>query len=383
MKNKSIFMSYLLFSVAWLSVSGCITIQRVPPPVSDSQRLARQRQPAFDPTRKDIYQIDEVISGILNISHSDLLTSTTDQGGLPLTDGLLKGAYTLDRDGYLVFGDASRIHRSCTVGKDGNSVIVSSTVDINKRNKKRGTTTSGSPVFEMDGSGSSDRVWSRTDGGSFACNETKDGVNVDFTSPAGTKLDLSFERERSETKVIFDGVRKISPSTSIKAKGRSVLIWDSNDSSGDTKKTYLRRNVVQSKESEYVFSMYDNNNDHHILDVVISLQDDAPIVVKVERERKTNTIVSKTIVSGQLNSNVKTYGKIITTYKNLKVNFADRSCSILSGTATVDLYDSKGDKIRTLTLGPKSSGGGSLKDPSGKDIGVFTLDLCEGEDLMN
>lgn len=382
MKNKSLVMYYLLFSVALLSVSGCITIQRVPPPVSDSQRLAGRRQPAFDPTRKDIYQIDEVIGGLLNISHSDLLASTTDQGGLPLVDGSLRGAYTLDRDGYLAFGDASRIRKSCRVGKDGNSIVVSSTVRIAKRNKKGGNN-NASPVFEMDGSSSSHRVWSRPGGGSVACNETKDGVNVDFTSPAGTRLDLSFERERSETKVIFDGVRKISPSTSIKAKGLSVLMWDSNDSAGDTKKTYVRRNVIQSKESEYVFSMYDNNNEKHILDVVISLLGDTPIVVKVERDRKTNTVVSKTIVSGQVNSKVQTYGKIITTYKDLKINFADRSCSILSGAATVDLYDSKGGKIKTLTLGPKSSGGGSLKDSSGKDIGVFTLDLCEGEDLMN
>jgi aspartyl aminopeptidase len=52
-------------------------------------------------------------------------------------------------------------------------------------------------------------------------------------------------------------------------------------------------------------------------------------------------------------------------------------------TAAVDLCDSKGVKIKTFTLGSKSSGGGSLKHSSGKDIGVFTLDLCEVEDLMN
>jgi len=386
--NLNIFYCTLLCA-ALSHMSGCITGQKYPdervdppPPPQSGYHSLRN-----DPTKFDFYRDRDLIGGIVNLSHSDVLTSAADQGKLPLREGILWSGLTLDKYGYLLFGDGSRIHKTCTVRDDGKSVVVSSMIRIERRNKQTINNGSATAIFGMEGNGDSDRVWSKTGGGSVVCNESKQGAKVDFTSPAGTRLDLSFKRERSETKVIAGGSGIPSPTKSIKAKGSSVITWASNDSSHDTKKTYVRNSFIEAKESKYQLSMNDKNGDKKIMDISISIPSDTPFVIRTERDRKSNIVVSKTIVSGQLNSKVETGGKMTLTYKNLKLNFTDRSCSIGSGTATVVISDDSSADVKTLTLSSKPSGGdgggGSLRDSSGKEIDGFSLDPCESEDLIN
>jgi hypothetical protein len=233
----------------------------------------------------------------------------------------------------------------------------------------------------------SERNWSRTDGESISCDKSVNDAKIDFASPAGTRLELSYDRARPETRRIT-GSPKITPFKTVKAKGTSVVTWSSNDSSEDTKKTYVRTSAIETKESQCYLNMLGENDVDRSLDVFISMPGGAPLEIKTERDRKTNTVVSKTIVSGQLNSKIDRGAKMTITYKNLKVNFADRSCSIISGTANIVLYDENRVEVKTLTLGSKTLGskskdGGSLKDSSGKDLNGFSLDRCDLEDLMN
>jgi hypothetical protein len=127
--------------------------------------------------------------------------------------------------------------------------------------------------------------------------------------------------------------------------------------------------------------MTNKNGESKIADLTINTVDASPLVVKVERSTTGHSIVSKTFVSGQLVTQKDSDASMTTTYNNLKLNFADNSCSISSGTAQIVIKDTAGAVLKTLSLGVDSSGDSTLTDESGAEVEGFALDPCDSEDL--
>jgi len=371
-----------LLCAALFQISGCIIVARQPGGTSYTPPSNGDAGTAFDPTRFDFYRDDRVIGGLVNLIHGDVLTSAADQSKIPLSDFVNLILGKLDREGYLEDGDAGSVGKTCKPWSEGRSILVTSQANVGRRYQKKINNGNSTGLFEMEVNSYSERNWSRTDGESISCDKSVNDAKINFASPAGTRLELSYDRTRPETRKIT-GSPKITAFKTVKAKGTSVVTWSSNDSSEDTKKTYVRTSAIETKESQCYLSMLGENDVDRGMDVSISMPGGTPVVIKTERDRKTNMVVSKTIVSGQVNSTIDRRGKMTITYKNLKVNFADRSCSIGSGTASIVVYDEKRAEVKTLTLGSKSKGGRSLKDSSGKDLDGFSLDRCDLEDLMN
>ena len=126
--------------------------------------------------------------------------------------------------------------------------------------------------------------------------------------------------------------------------------------------------------------MSDDKGTKRRIGVSMSTARDVPLVILVERDHTTQAVVSKTIVSGYINSQIDSEVKLTTAYQNLKVNFADGQCSIDSGSAKIVLYNDKDYEVKTLILESRKNGEATLEDSRGVEIEGFSLDPCDLED---
>ncbi len=311
----------------------------------------------------------QLTSSVVNAAHGDAVAAAADQSGsgsslqFALADG--------DTDG-------SSVTKSCATS--GNSAVVSVSSTINRSRTKSSGGGRVTVTAARTGTGSSTRTWSKTDGTAVTCRTDK-GAAVDFKNPSGVKLEVSFERNRSDT-MTYTGPRVTRTSTrSFNSSGKRTVTWSSNDSAGDGT-TYSRNKSVVIKD--VVQSMTMTNKDGQSVSSTLSINtsENAPLVVKVERNNTTNAVVNKTFVSGQVVAKKDSDATITTTYTNLKLSYADNSCSISDGTAQVVVTDSTGATLKTYTLGKSADGeDGSLKDSSGGEVDGFALDPCDSEDV--
>jgi hypothetical protein len=126
--------------------------------------------------------------------------------------------------------------------------------------------------------------------------------------------------------------------------------------------------------------MTDKNGNTVATNLTINTSEASPLLVRVERDTTTNKVLSKTFMSGQIVVNKDNDALITTTYSNLKVNFADDSCSITDGSATIVITDSAGTALKSLKLGQNSGADSALFDESGNEVEGFVLDPCDSED---
>jgi hypothetical protein len=312
----------------------------------------------------------QLTSSVVNAAHGDAVAAAADQSGsgsslqFALADG--------DNDG-------SSVTKSCT--KNGNSAVVSVSSTINRSRTK---TSGGGRVTitaTRTGTGTSTRTWSRTDGAAVECRSDK-GAAVDFKSPSGVKLEVSFERNRSDSMTYTGPKVTRTSSRSFKSSGNRTVTWSSNDTSSDGSTTYVRNKSVVIKDVLQSLTMTNKDGQAVSSNLSINTADNAPLVVKVERNSTTNAVVNKTFVSGQVVVKKDSDATITTTYTNLKLNFSDNSCSISDGTAQIVVTDSTGATLKTYTLGKSADGeDGSLKDSSGSEVDGFALDPCDSEDV--
>jgi hypothetical protein len=312
----------------------------------------------------------QLTSSVVNASHGDAVAATADQSGsgsslqFTLADG--------DNDG-------SSVTKSCT--KNGNSAVVSVSSTINRSRTK---TSGGGRVTitaSRTGEGKSTRTWSRIDGSAVECRSDK-GAAVDFKSPSGVKLEVSFERNRSDSMTYTGPKVTRTSSRSFKSSGNRTVTWSSNDTGSDGSTTYVRNKSVVIKDVLQSLTMTNKDGQAVSSNLSINTAENAPLVVKVERDSATNAVVNKTFVSGQVVVKKDSDATITTTYTNLKLNFSDNSCSISDGTAQIVVTDSTGATLKTYTLGKSTDGeDGSLKDSSGSEVDGFALDPCDSEDV--
>lgn len=311
----------------------------------------------------------QLTSSVVNAAHGDAVAAAADQSGsgsslqFALADG--------DNDG-------SSVTKSCT--KNGNSAVVSVSSTINRSRTKTSGGGRVTVTASRAGTGSSTRTWSKTDGTAVACRSDK-GAAVDFKNPSGVKLEVSFERNRSDT-MTYTGPRVTKTSSrSFKSSGKRTVTWSSNDPAGDGS-TYSRNKSVLIKDVVQSLTMTNKDGQSVSSNLSINTAENAPLVVKVERDSATNAVVNKTFLSGQVVVKKDSDATITTTYTNLKLNFSDNSCSISDGTAQVVVTDSTGATLKTYTLGKSTDGeDGSLKDSSGSEVDGFALDPCDSEDV--
>lgn len=313
----------------------------------------------------------QLTSSIVNSTHGDAVAAATDQG----SSGSNFGFSLSDSD-----DDKSTINKSCTLSSDGKLAIVSVSSNIDRSRTK---TSGGGRITVQSvrtGNSTSTRTWSMANGANVACNSSGTGAAVNFQSPDNLKLDISFERSRNDS-ITYTGPKVTRTATkSFTSSGSRSVTWGASDSSGDGQ-TYVRNKSVVIKNVKQSLSMTNKNGESMATALSISTAEGAPIVVKVERNSSTHSIVSKTFVSGQIVTQKDSDATMTTTYSNLKLNFADSSCSISSGSAQIVIKDSAGTVLKTLSLGVDSSGDSILTDDSGAEVEGFALDPCDSEDL--
>jgi hypothetical protein len=310
----------------------------------------------------------QLTSHVVNTAHGDAIAAAADQNASGVSLALLE---TDD--------DKSAINRSCAVSSDGLSAIVSVSSSISRTRTK---TSSGGRVTVQatrTGSSSATRTWSRTNGTAVACNGSNTGAAVNFQSPDNLKLDISFERNRNDS-ISYSGPRVTRTATkSFTSSGIRSVTWGASDASGDGQ-TYVRNKSVVIKDVKQSLQMTNKNGESVATSLAHNTAQGAPIIVKVERNSSTHSVVSKTFVSGQIVTQKDSDASMTTTYNNLKLNFADNSCAISSGSAQIVIKDSSGTVLKTLSLGVDSSGDSALTDDSGNEVEGFALDPCDSED---
>jgi hypothetical protein len=323
-------------------------------------------------TASQLISDSQLTAGIVNATHGDALAAASDQGASGARFELLTG----DSD-----NDSTNVTKTCAASADGKSAVVTVSATVNRTRAK---TSGGGRVTvsaTRTGSSTATRTWSRTDGTTVSCNGAATGANVNFQSPSGLKLDISFERSRNDSQTYTGPKLTRSSSKSFSASGKREVTWSSNDTTSDTTTTYVRNKSVIIKDTTYNLSMTNKDGGNTSSSVTMATADGAPLVVKVVRNKSSHAVESKTFVSGQLVAKKDSDATITTTYNNLKVKFSDSSCSIESGSANVVVTDAAGATLKTMTLGLNSDGDGSLEDSSGSEVEGFSLDPCDSEDV--
>lgn len=319
----------------------------------------------------DIVTDSQLTTSMVNASHGDAVAASIDQA-TSSTSLQLVAADTNE--------DNTSATKTCNASPDGKSAIVSVSANINRTRTKSSAGGRATVKATRTGSGTSTRTWSRVDGTPVVCRSDKTGAIIDFKNPTGLRLDVSFERNRSD-EVTFKGPRLTRTSTrAVSSAGTRIITWTSNDTSGGSTSSYARQKSVVIQNTTHNLTMTDKNGNTVATNLTINTSEAAPLLVRVERDTATNKVLSKTFMNGQIVVKKDNDATMTTTYSNLKLNFADDSCSVTDGSAQVVISDSAGTTLKSLKLGKNSEGDSALFDESGNEVEGFVLDPCDSED---
>lgn len=313
----------------------------------------------------------QLTTSIVNAAHGDAVAAAADQG----VSGAMLNFNLADSD-----DDGSAVNRSCSVSPDGKSAIVSVSASVNRSRTKVAGGGRVTVSSIRTGNSTATRTWSRADGTPVACNQAGTGASVDFQNADGVKLDVTFERSRSDS-TSYAGPRVTRTSSkSFTSSGERSVTWAATGAS-DSGTSYFRNKTVIIKDVNQSLTMTNKNGETLSTSLNINTAEGQPLVVQVERNMTSNAVVSKTFISGEVVTKKDSDSSMTTTYSNLKLNFSDNSCAISSGSAAIVIKDAAGAVLKTLTLGIDSNGDSSLKDEAGEDVEGFALDPCDSEDV--
>lgn len=315
----------------------------------------------------------QLTSSVVNAAHGDAVAAAADQGG----SGSTFNFALTDSD-----NDDTTMSRICALSADGKSAVVTISSSINRSRTKTSGNGKVTITGTRTGNGTSTRTWSKTDGVAVACNATSTGAALNFQDPTNLKLDVVFERSRSDSLEISRQGFTRKSSKNFTSKGTRSITWAAN--SGTETTNYIRSKTVVIKDVNQSMVLTDKNGASFSTGLSINTLEGSPLVINVERKSPTditpNAVVSKTFVSGAVETRKDSDAVMTTTYNNLKLKFEDRSCSIESGSAQIVIKDSTGAVLKTLTLGRDSSGESTLEDSTGAEVEDFALDPCDSED---
>lgn len=316
----------------------------------------------------------QLTSSVVNAAHGDAVAAAADQGG----SGSTFNFALTDSD-----NDDTTMSRICALSADGKSAVVTISSSINRSRTKTSGNGKVTITGTRTGTGTSTRTWSKTDGVAVACNAASTGAALNFQDPTNLKLDVVFERSRSDSLEISRQGFTRKSSKNFTSKGTRSITWTAN--SGTETTDYIRSKTVVIKDVNQSMVLTDKNGASFSTGLSINTLEGSPLVIHVERKSPNdnitpNAVVSKTFVSGAVETRKDSDAIMTTTYNNLKLKFEDRSCSIESGSAQIVIKDSTGTVLKTLTLGRDSSGESTLEDSTGAEVEDFALDPCDSED---
>jgi hypothetical protein len=318
-----------------------------------------------------LIQDPQLTSSFINASHGDAVAAAADQGSSASSLNLLLA----DSD-----NDNSTVNKSCAQSSDGKSAIVSVSANIDRSRTKSHAGGRVTISTSRTGSSTATRTWSRVDGAFVACNSTGTGANINFKDIPNLKLDIAFERNRSDM-ITYDGPRVTrTASKSFTSSGNRSVTWIANNSDESTP-TYSRSKSVAIKDVKQSLSMTNKNGETFATELIINTTAASPLVVDVERNTNTHAVVSKTFVRGEVVVNKDSDSIITTNYNSLKLNFSDNTCSIASGSAEIVIKDTSSEILQMFTLSVDANGESSLKNSAGEEVEGFALDPCDSEDL--
>lgn len=313
----------------------------------------------------------QLTTNMVNASHGDAVAASADQAS---------SGSGLNIRGDVNDQDTTVVERACVGSEDQKAAIVSVQSNINRtrvKTSKGGLITVSATRI---GTGISTRTWSRSDGQPVACNSSGTGAAVNFQSPEGLKLDVSFQRNRNDTvNITRQGTTKTFAKNFV-SSGQRIVSWSLN-SSQLTAPTYVRSKSIIIKDVKQTLEMTTKQGFSVLTELTINTNENAPLVVEVERVADTHSVSTKKFVSGQLVVKKDSDATITLTYDNLIVDFAGNACSIKGGSAQILVNDSSGALLKTLILGAEPNSDGALREISGEEVEGFALDPCDSEDV--
>ena len=266
--------------------------------------------------------------------------------------------------------------RSCKASDDGSSAVVTLKRGIEREVSVTKLQRSGDSSFKN--LSEETRTWSKA-GGKVTCDATGTFVSLARADMQGIKLKVDFKEERSRSASYKNERRgvELKRSSSSTSTGSRDITWTKVEASGSN--LLLTRTLISKVERSVKTT--NKKGEEKSFTSLVQTPADAPLVVTVERESKSDKIVSRTILSGKKIATNKEGGRIETTFSNVKYLPKDR-CYATSGTITGSIF-AKDATVATATFTIDFSGDTKSvvitnKDGSTKEVD-YVADGCAME----
>ena len=326
---------------------------------------------------------DGSVSGDSELSVSAVETVMTDSIESLVTQSSSGAslALTSEKEGT----DKSVYNRECKV--DGNNAVVkiSTTMDRSESIERPNVSMSR----KISGASSQTRIWSKSkDGAAVAvvCGPNNKAAAIDWESDlAGMKLDLTFERSRSNAVSITNKKRNktFERSRSFSASGSRTISWGTLDTANTDASIIVREKTVVSNVNRKIKAV-NKKGETNDLEFSVKTAADAPLLVRVERDKTTKALKKKTIKTGTVVATRVTDGRIESTFSDVVLTFDGDKCVGDSGSVLTKFYAEGGtEAVKSLKL-TIQDGVYSLTDAlTGEDKGEIDAIGCDAEDFAN
>jgi len=233
--------------------------------------------------------------------------------------------------------DNSTFTKSCAADGDNAVVTIDADIDV----KRSLVTRRAERSWVLTGSEDITRTWSKevADAAVAVGCSGKHAAITWSADPTGVSVDIDFKRTRV---VNVDVTNKISGETfsrdkSFSAEGSRQTSWLSQTT--DSAAATITRIKEISSNVDRVHNVQNSDGADRELIVNVKTAEDAPLSIEVVRGSADLELQSKTIQSGQLIETREGKGKIETVFADLKTEFSDTGCTLVSGSATFKFYN--------------------------------------------
>jgi hypothetical protein len=233
--------------------------------------------------------------------------------------------------------------------------------------------------LSFSGESSQERLWFR-EGVALECQN--DHAKFDWKSAGieGLKLDLKFKRARALTHEFVNKKKGTTKSSSFSflAQGERSIVWGVTEVSAEST-TAVRVKTISSNVQRSLSFVKKNGEKKEISHAVVSKE---PLVVKVERNKETASLVSRTIDSGLLVATHIDDSRLETSFSKLKVSMENGECLYVSGSMSAKFFEKDGVEAKRAFEISFVDGQGSIKNLLNGESKEFVPAGCDSEDLQ-
>ena len=325
------------------------------------------------------------VSSNSELSAAAVETVLTDSFESLLTQNSSGASLSLAGDEAADSGDKSVYSRACVVEGDTAKVSISTTMDRSMTKDRPNMSMSRT----VSGSSTQTRIWSMTKSGvavPVLCGPNNKAALIDWSGDlAGMKLDVSFERSRSHS-ISMTNKKKGKEKTwehsrSFSASGNRKIEWSAVDAAVTT--AIVREKTISSNVNRTV-NVTKKDGSKEELAFAVKTSDDAPLKVRVERDKTTKALQKKTIKSGTIVATRNTDGRIESSFSDVVLSFDGKECVGDSGSVVTKFYaEGSAEPVKQLKL-TIDGGVYTLTDlVTGEEKGELTEIGCDAEDFAN